>query len=82
MHKSWPKYATFDEDESLQKEKLNRTYELLRPVTWAMTNISEHELQMQICNVVLTTNTMWRIVLKVASTCNYLVCTAWNICGS
>ena len=25
---------------------------------WAMTNISEYELQMQICNVVLTTNTM------------------------
>lgn len=76
VHKRWPKYATFDKDESLQKEKFNRKYEWPRPVMWAMTNISEYELQIQICKVILT-NTMWRIVLS-----NYVVHTAWNICGS
>ena len=82
MYKSWPKYATFDEDELLGKEKLNRKYEWLQPVTWAMTNTSEYELQMQICNVVLATNTMWRIVLNMESTCNYVVRMARDICGS
>lgn len=40
---SWPKYATFAEDEKLRKPRWNRKYKGLRAVMHDMTNISAYE---------------------------------------
>jgi hypothetical protein len=38
--RSWPMFASFDEDKKLQKEKWNSRYYGMRPVMWDMTNVS------------------------------------------
>ena len=40
---SWPKYATFVEDEKLRKSRWNRKYKGLRTVMHDMTNIAAYE---------------------------------------
>ena len=38
--RSWPMFASFDEDKKLRKEKWNSRYYGMRPVMWDMTNVS------------------------------------------
>ena len=41
-HKTWPMFASFEEDKKLQKEKWSLRYNGMRPVMWDMTNITAY----------------------------------------
>ena len=40
--RSWPIYASYEEDKKLMKEKWRRKYPKSRPVMWDMTNVSAY----------------------------------------
>ena len=69
---SWPRFATYKEDEVLRNNKKWESHNGYWQVLWDMTNISAKKVRMPACNKLHILSTMQTIVSRVVSLSNYV----------